>query len=461
MSNELIDIEQYVNVIDITNIKQVEEELEKFRLAAEEASAKLDPSTKEGRNAIGSLARKISSGRNSLTDAVAQRTAHLRKELDEYNKTKKIIEATMNDIRLNVLAPRDEWQAEQDRLEQDRVDEIKGRISNIEEIGTVRESDTKDQISGKIDALSAMDTSDSFAEFSPDARAAKDRAIGSLNERLLRLIEIERIDAERRNMEIQKNIDAIRNTPANMIGESLDFMELVKFNIESTQLTEEDFGDRVEEARSIVEETNRKIRILIGQEREKEAAKEAERRKEEIQVNIDIIKNAPATLIGESVNSMKSLLKTIEEYTQITEENFGDRIEEARSLRAETLEKLKIMIAQEEERQKARDAAQRLRDAEEEQRIAEEQEEAQRAQKAREEAEKIAIEEKEEDQKDMSWAVLLKFTQKVRGYDTARVKAATQEEANKIAIDMIQNGSAEIIASEEIGSEEKIYEVVK
>lgn len=174
-----------------------------------------DVSTKAGRQAIGSRAREVSRSKTFIMSKIDDATQDYQSLLDACRLTSKRIEEEMNASRDRILAPRKAWKEEQDRIEQARIDEIKSRVRNLKMLGDWIETETKDELSHKIDALSAIDVSDGFAEFTQEAAEAIKISIDNLNKRIIEIAQNEaRAAADEENRRLREQLAALQEKVA-------------------------------------------------------------------------------------------------------------------------------------------------------------------------------------------------------------------------------------------------------
>lgn len=235
--------------------------------------------TKKGRDEIGSTALKVSKSRKAIVEAIDKSVADLKAKVQTANEVKKIVVSELNQTREEVLKPRNEWQAEQDRIEAERVAEIKGRIANIESIGIYAVDENKEDLAHRIDALEAMDVSEGFSEFTADAATAIASATKSLNDRILQIIEEEKAEAQRKQLEAEQKKNRIQERLTNLVQIPLGLMgkhsSEIQAKIDSLQafaVLEEDFEDRTEEAKTSLSQVVSQLEMMVNQAKQLEEA---------------------------------------------------------------------------------------------------------------------------------------------------------------------------------------------
>lgn len=233
--------------------------------------------TKKGRDEIGSTALKVSKSRKAIVEAIDKSVADLKSKVQAANEVKKIVVSELNQTREEVLKPRNEWQAEQDRIEAERVAEIKGRIANIESIGVYAVDENKEDLAHRIDALEDMDVSEGFSEFTAEAAAAIASATKSLNDRILQIIEEEKAEAQRKQLEAEQKKNRIQERLTNLVQIPLGLMgkhsSEIQAKIDSLQafaVLDEDFEDRTEEAKISLSQVVSQLEMMVNQAKQLE-----------------------------------------------------------------------------------------------------------------------------------------------------------------------------------------------
>jgi hypothetical protein len=235
--------------------------------------------TKKGRDEIGSTALKVSKSRKAITDAIDKSVADLKAKVQKAGEVKKLVTTELNDTREQVLKPRNEWQAEQDRIEAERVAEIKGRIANIESIGVYAIDETKEDLAHRIDSLESMDVSEGFSEFTADAAQAIASATKSLNDRILQIVEEEKSEAQRKQLEaeqkknrIQERLTNLVQIPLGLMGKSSSEIQSKIDSLVNYEIKEEDFDERTEEAKTSLDQVVSQLNMMLNQAKQLEEA---------------------------------------------------------------------------------------------------------------------------------------------------------------------------------------------
>lgn len=165
------------------------------RIAQEARSHVPDVTTKKGRDAIGSLAMKISKSKTLIEkcgkDLVAEQKAQIKLiDDDRISVVKKF-----DELRNEILAPRDAWE----QAEKDRVAKHEGAIRAVR---SLYDENTKNQeahaIKGYIFDLERLEIDSSFEEFEQEAKIAKLETLEVLR---TTLVSREKYEAEQAELE--------------------------------------------------------------------------------------------------------------------------------------------------------------------------------------------------------------------------------------------------------------------
>lgn len=255
-----------------------------------------DVSKKKDRDAIGSIALKVSQSRKALTEASNASINDLQAQVKATKDVNKHWEAQLNAIRKDVLAPRDEWQEEQNKIEEARIAEIKARIAGIHAIGGLQGSETKQDIANLIDAVDIIDVADGFAEFAQEAAQAVKDVLKVLNDQVLVIVEHDRKleqdrllqEANQRNA-IAERLNKLRSIPMDVLGKSAEVIQNKITSIQNVELSEDEFGESFSEAVQLVETVIDQLGMMMDQAilLEKQMPVVAEPVNETIPVNIE------------------------------------------------------------------------------------------------------------------------------------------------------------------------------
>ncbi|MEQ1200062.1 hypothetical protein [Acinetobacter nosocomialis] len=166
--NELQILEQNVIVAAFAKRGGTDELYE--RIAQEVCSHVPDVSTKKGRDAIGSLALKISKSKTLIEECGKELVAEQKAQIKLIDDDRIAIVKKFDALRDEILAPRDAWEkAEEDRVAKclEFLDEIT-ELAKPEFLGNAAW-----QLKGYIDTLSNLKIDSRFMEFQEQAKLAK------------------------------------------------------------------------------------------------------------------------------------------------------------------------------------------------------------------------------------------------------------------------------------------------
>ena len=259
------------------NLEQLASQVRDEALAISNA---FDPETKSGREGIGSTALKVSKSKKVIVDKLDQAASEHKEILARITTAKKRVESKFKEIRAEVLRPRDEWQAEQDRIESKRVADIKQRIENIRELGCFTDTDTKEQLSEKIEVLNSIDASNGFEEFYWDATNAIKEQIAKLHDRIIVVAQEAQRKEEQVKLQLERDINGIKQYPLHYIGKTSDEIKEGKerINENSQNKIEVNFGD-AEEIKTALHDANAQLDKMIEQAEQAESNQKNEPKK--------------------------------------------------------------------------------------------------------------------------------------------------------------------------------------
>ncbi|HEM7379969.1 TPA: hypothetical protein U2N26_003370 [Acinetobacter nosocomialis] len=165
------------------------------RIAQEVCSHVPDVSTKKGRDAIGSLALKISKSKTLIEKCGKELVAEQKAQIKVIDDDRISIVKKLDLLRNEVLAPRDAWeQAEKDRVEKHQA--------NIRAIKNLHDERTPYQesieIKSRIIELEGFEVDASFEEYEQEAKLAKLETLDKLRNAL---VDREKFEAESAELE--------------------------------------------------------------------------------------------------------------------------------------------------------------------------------------------------------------------------------------------------------------------
>ncbi|WP_336943090.1 hypothetical protein [Acinetobacter modestus] len=190
--NELQVLEQNVIVAAFAKRGGTDELFE--HIAQEVRSHVPDVTTKKGRDAIGSLAMKVSKSKTLIEKCGKELVAEQKAQIKLIDDDRIAIVKKFDQLRDEILAPRDAWeQAEKDRVAKHEVaiQEIKNYANNNFLI-----SANSSMIEGAISALSDQVIDSSYEEYEEQAKLAKFETIEILRNELTSTLALEAEKAE-------------------------------------------------------------------------------------------------------------------------------------------------------------------------------------------------------------------------------------------------------------------------
>lgn len=238
--------------------------------------------------ACGSAARKVSSSRKAITEAIDHSIKLEQDKVNQAKAAKKFVETEMNKTRDAVLAPRVVYDAEQAQIEQDRIDEIQGRIESIRQLGTVKGDESKEALGAMVDAVTEMTIDESFAEFAGTANEAKQEALNNLNDAIFAIAEKEQqeatrlaLEAEQKKATIEGRINKLKQTPLALMGKTAKEISAKVESIKGYEPTAEDFDDRLTETIEAKAQVVQQLEFMLQQATQMEQMqREAEERRQ-------------------------------------------------------------------------------------------------------------------------------------------------------------------------------------
>ncbi len=165
------------------------------RIAEEVRKHVPDVTTKKGRDAIGSLAAKVSKSKTLAEkyakDLVAEEKARIKLVDDDRIQFVKRMDA----LRDEILAPRDAW----DQAEKDRIALIENKVNSLkQEFGSGLSTDIKRDI----ERIKSIEIDDSFMEFQDKAKLQKYETLELLESILIESLQREELEAEQEKLRI-------------------------------------------------------------------------------------------------------------------------------------------------------------------------------------------------------------------------------------------------------------------
>ncbi|HBN3183287.1 TPA: hypothetical protein L2G09_004285 [Acinetobacter baumannii] len=256
--NELQVLEQNVIVAAFAKRGGTDELYE--RIAQEVRSHVPDVSTKKGRDAIGSLALKISKSKTLIEKCGKELVAEQKAQIKVIDDDRISVVKKFDLLRDEILAPRDAWeQAEKDRVEKHQA--------NIRAIKSLHDERTPYQesieIKNRIFELEGFEVDASFEEYEQEAKLAK---LETLDKLRTALVDREKFEAESAELERLRKAEQERLQREH--EERIAHEAAEKARLEAERKAKEE-ADRVE---------REKQEAIAKAEREKREASEREAR---------------------------------------------------------------------------------------------------------------------------------------------------------------------------------------
>lgn len=295
--NELQVIDQNVIVAAFSKRGGTDELFE--HIAQEVRSHVPDVTTKKGRDAIGSLAMKVSKSKTLIEKCGKELVAEQKAQIKLIDDDRIAIVKKFDALRDEILAPRDAWE----KAEEDRVAKHTGAIRAIR---SLYDENTANQeahvIKGYIFDLEKLEVDSSFEEFEQEAKLAKFETLEKLRTALVarekyeaEQAELERLRKEQLEREQRERDERIAKEAADKArieAEAKALAEQRRVEREKQEAEEKVEREKREaaerEARLIAEKEEAELRAqqaaLIERqriEREQAAKEEAERKAEE------------------------------------------------------------------------------------------------------------------------------------------------------------------------------------
>lgn len=174
------------------------------RIAQEARSFVPDVTTKKGRDAIGSLAMKISKSKTLIEKYGKELVAEQKAQIKLIDDDRISVVKKFDELRNEILAPRDAWE----QAEKDRVAKHEGAIRAVR---SLYDENTKNQevhvIKGYIFDLEKLEIDSSYEEYEEQAKLAKFETLETLRKAL---VEREKYEAEQAELERLRQAEILR-----------------------------------------------------------------------------------------------------------------------------------------------------------------------------------------------------------------------------------------------------------
>lgn len=277
MSNELQILNQNSIVTAFATKGGINELFE--RVAQEVRKEVPDITTKKGRDAIGSLAMKVSKSKKIIEDAgkalVAEQKAQIKLIDDDRIAVVKMFDA----LRDEVLAPRDAWE----QAEKDRVEKHKSDIEKIRDFAhpSVLHDMPANRIAEQIRMLDVMEVCSLFEEFEQEAKIAKLETLEALR---TTLVSREKYEAEQAELERLRQAEQARLQREHEERIAQQAAEQARIDAEQKAKAEIEKAER-EKQEAIEREAKLKLEAEQAILREKQAKEDVERAAKQAEID--------------------------------------------------------------------------------------------------------------------------------------------------------------------------------
>ncbi|AUR11184.1 hypothetical protein PhaeoP48_01187 [Phaeobacter inhibens] len=178
------------------------EMLSKLEAAARQEAEGKDVSTRKGRDALKSIAHKVSQSKVELDKQGLALTEEARKEIDAVNAGRKLAKDRLEALRDDIKRPALDWET----AEAERVQSLKDRLAAID-AGRADAHCPSEQISTVLEEIEAIGVGEDWQEFQGEATSAKEKAVAVLR---LNLAEAQKREADARELEELRALKAAK-----------------------------------------------------------------------------------------------------------------------------------------------------------------------------------------------------------------------------------------------------------
>lgn len=228
-----------------------------------------DLTSKKGRDAVASVAFKISKKKTSIVSQMIDPSIEEAKALvKNVNAGKKHFQTQMDNLRDKVRAPLNEWEAAEKIREEKRINDIQVKIKGIHLIISFAPGNEpgKDEITELMEAVDGINCEEGFAEFTQDALQAKSSVKERLTEMLNVIIQKEIQDKADEEFAIkeqelkvqqlkaaaQERVNKLMMIPVGFFGKDSHEIRKKITSLENYEVKESEFGELYETAKTSV-----------------------------------------------------------------------------------------------------------------------------------------------------------------------------------------------------------------
>ena len=241
------------------------------RIAQEVRSFVPDVTTKKGREAIGSLAMKISKSKTLIEKYGKELVAEQKAKIKLVDDDRISVVKKFDELRNEILAPRDAWE----KAEEDRVAKHESVIARIKSFIDPAFMDHSNQVKGLIENLENLVVDSSLEEFEQEAKIAKFETLEKLRTALAtrEKYEAEQAELERLRIAEQQRIQQERDAQiAREAAEKATREAEEKARFEAERVEREIRESAEREARLVAEKEAAELRAKHAAQEERERA---------------------------------------------------------------------------------------------------------------------------------------------------------------------------------------------
>lgn len=260
--------------------KKIDKAIDKFREDA--LSIVPDLTTKKGRDAVASIAYKISKKKTSIVSQMIDPSIEDAKAIvTSVGKGKSHFKTKMDELRDEVRKPLNEWEEAEKIKEKKRIDDIQLKITGINNIVYFDQNNLpgKDEITELIESVDCIDCEEGFDEFTQDALQAKSKAKEILAEMLNKIIQKEIADKAAEELELkeaelkaqhlkqqaQERLNKLMMIPTTMFGKTSEEIQTKIDSIESFTIKQSEFGEFTQQASDSVITVVNQLGAMLAQ----------------------------------------------------------------------------------------------------------------------------------------------------------------------------------------------------
>lgn len=283
--------------------------------------------TDKGRKEIGSRAHKVSKIKTALVKAGKDSIADLKAQVAAVNSGVNFITEELDTLRDETRKPLTDWEAEQKRIEEERVAKIKAEIQNIESLGRVNGEESIEDLSALIEAVDNIDVSEGFGEFTQDAMKAIVATKDALSSAMQKQIELKQQEAMQEQLEAQRitnlindRLHTLRMIPLEFTGKSSAEILAKLDSLKKFVVPESEFGARTAEAEQAKDMVITQMQMMYDQALIVEEAQAQKAQQQTIIVDQDTADQEMAAAAHESMEPPAE--RTVKSASKFAEASF-------------------------------------------------------------------------------------------------------------------------------------------